>query len=318
MLGERETAGRGAGLKNRRKKVIFRALEIAIVLSLMVTPGVAAPADDEDEPAWLGVWLSDAVDGGVQILAVVDGGPAAEAGIRSGDIVIQAGETAVGSEGELGRLLRSMSPGQNLALKLLRASQHLELTVALGQKDRQETAWSVRPRPPRPEGVPAPPALVDTYRAYVYPNLVNPESAGLQVTEITPALRAHYGAPEGAGVLVTKVEPGQLAEVAGLEVGDVLVRIGDRPIRSEREVRGNLVRWNSQESLTVQVIRDSTVIDLAVAPVAQLARPAGLAKSSDPRHELARQELLKRQLEIQIERLERRLGEMKKELERFE
>ena len=115
-----------------------------------------------------------------------------------------------------------MSPGQELPLKLLRASEKLELTVALGQRQPRTVGWTVRPSPPSPVDAPAPPALADTYRAYVYPNLMNPESVGLQVTEITPALRVHYGAPEGVGVLVTRVEPEQLAAVAGLEVGDIL------------------------------------------------------------------------------------------------
>ena len=98
------------------------------------------------------------------------------------------------------------------------------------------------------------------------------------MTEITPALREHYGAPEEAGVLVTRVEPERLADLAGLEVGDVLVRIGDAPISSEREVRVNLVRWNVQEPLKVQVIRASKLVDLDVAPVARVERPRAGAR----------------------------------------
>jgi S1-C subfamily serine protease len=296
----------------------FRAIAVGFVLITIAAPGVLAEADNEHEAAWLGVWLTDAVDGGVQIQAVVDGGPAAEAGVRAGDIVIQAGQRSVISEAELGRLLRSMSPGQELPLKLLRASEKLEVTVALGQRQRRTVGWTVRPSPPSPVDVPAPPTPADSYRAYVYPNLMNPESVGLQVTEITPALRLHYGAPEEVGVLVTRVESEQLAEAAGLEVGDILVRIDGKPIRSEREVRGNLVRWNVQEPLTIQVIRATKVVDLDVAPVVQTVRAPGIARSSNPRDDFARQEMLKHQLELQIERLERRLAEMKKELERIE
>ena len=297
---------------------MFRAIGVGLAVISIAAPHALAETEADHEPAWLGVWLTDAVDGGVQIQAVVVGGPASEAGIRAGDIVIEAGKTSVVSEAELGRLLRSMSPGQELPLKLLRASERLELTVALGERQRQSVAWSVRPTPPRLVDLAAPPTPDDTYRAYVYPNLMNPESVGLQVTEITPALRTHYGAPEEVGVLVTRVEPEQLAEVAGLEVGDILVRIGGNPIRSEREVRGNLVRWNVQESLSIQVIRATKVVDLDVAPVVPVSREPGIATGSETRIEFARQDMLKRQLEEQIERLERRLAEMKKELERIE
>jgi serine protease Do len=290
---------------------------LAAVLTASLATVAMAQATDEDRPAWLGVWLSDAVDGGVQILAVVDGGPAEEAGVRSGDIVIEAGQTAVNSEAELGRVLRSMSPGQELSLKLLRAGENLELTVALGRRQKGAAAWSIRPSPPAPPAIPAPRSPGDPFRAYVYANLWNPESVGLQVTEITPALREHYGAPGEAGVLVTRVEPGQLADDAGLEVGDVLVRIGDAPISSEREVRVNLVRWNVQEPLKVQVIRASKLVDLDIAPLPPVERPERGAREPGPVDEVQRQELLKQQLELQIERLERRLAEMKKELERL-
>lgn len=319
MLHEGKSKGRGAGLKNRRQLWGSWAVGVSVVLAVIVASAAMAESEeDQSEPAWLGVWLSDAVDGGVQILAVVDGGPASEAGIRSGDIVIQAGGAAVGSEAELGLILRSMSPGERLPLRLLRASESLELTVALGQRQTREAAWSIRPRPPRPPVVPAPQPPSDTYRAYVYPNVWNPESVGLQVTEITPALRRHYGAPEEAGVLVTRVEPEQLADAAGLEVGDVLVRIGDAPISSEREVRVNLVRWNETEPLKVRVIRAAKVVDLDVAPLSQVDRTVGVARTPAPVDDVARQELFKQQLELQIERLERRLAEMKEELERLE
>ena len=138
------------------------------------------------------------------------------------------------------------------------------------------------------------------------------------MTEITPALRSHYGAPAEMGVLVTRVEPGQLAAVAGLEVGDVLVRVGGRPIRSEREVRGNLVRWNLQEPLEVQVIRANEVVDLNVAPQVQVSLDAGVARPASPRDKAKRLALLRHGLEAQIERLERRLEELRKELQQIE
>ena len=47
-------------------------------------------------------------------------------------------------------------------------------------------------------------------------------------------------------------------------------------------------------------------------------RPTVLVRKPAPTNEAARQELLKQQMQSQIERLERRLAEMKKELERLE
>jgi serine protease Do len=146
----------------------------------------------------------------------------------------------------------------------------------------------------------------------------NPEAVGLEVTEITPALRVHYGAPENSGVLVTRVEAGKPAAEAGVQVGDILVRVGDTPIRNEGEVRVNLVRWNVQEPLNLQVVRDSKPLDLDVAPLVQAGQAEAALPSADPLDAAAREALMKHQLEIQIERLERRLAELKKELQRLE
>src|SRR4029077_19784150 len=49
---------------------------------------------------------------------------------------------------------------------------------------------------------------------------------GIQLIEITPELRAHYGVARDAGVLVGGVEPDSPAAKAGIEVGDIITRDG--------------------------------------------------------------------------------------------
>jgi S1-C subfamily serine protease len=293
-----------------------KAAVVAVAVMLAFGPQIFA--DDGREPGWLGVWLSDAVDGGVQVLAVVEGGPADEGGLHSGDIIIQAGDSVVGSEDELGTILRAMSPGQPLALRLIRGGTPLDVTVPLGRRDPTSARWNVRMRPPRPERAPAPMSPGDLPGPYIYPDVSNPEAVGLEVTEITPALRVHYGAPESSGVLVTRVEAGKPAAVAGVQVGDVLVRIGDTTIRNEREVRVNLVQWNVQEPLKIQVVRGSKPVELDVAPLVQPGHPDEDLPTADPFDAATREEMMRHQIEIQIERLERRLAELKKELQRLD
>lgn len=59
---------------------------------------------------------------------------------------------------------------------------------------------------------------------------------GVALVEVTPELRAHFGAPQAAGVLVSRVEPDSPAARAGLQVGDLLTAIDGESVRTPSEV----------------------------------------------------------------------------------
>jgi membrane-associated protease RseP (regulator of RpoE activity) len=59
---------------------------------------------------------------------------------------------------------------------------------------------------------------------------------GVMVMGLTPELRRFFGVPNDRGVLIARVEPGSPAARAGLQVGDVLVRVGRQPARSASDV----------------------------------------------------------------------------------
>jgi hypothetical protein len=65
---------------------------------------------------------------------------------------------------------------------------------------------------------------------------------GVQLLNLTPELRGHFGVSEDAGVMVAKVEPGSPAEQAGLQVGDIVTEVDGNPVDSSwslsRYVRG--------------------------------------------------------------------------------
>ncbi|HEY0478037.1 MAG TPA: PDZ domain-containing protein [Kofleriaceae bacterium] len=59
---------------------------------------------------------------------------------------------------------------------------------------------------------------------------------GVLVMPMTPDLRRHFGAPVDRGVLIARVEPNSAASRAGIQVGDVLVRVGRQRVRSGDDV----------------------------------------------------------------------------------
>ncbi len=85
------------------------------------------------EHAYLGVQLTDA-DGGARIVEVVNGGPADDAGLRGGDLVVRAGGEAVRSGDDLRAAVTSREPGDDLELELRRNGETEEVTVELGTR----------------------------------------------------------------------------------------------------------------------------------------------------------------------------------------
>ncbi|MEO8207596.1 MAG: trypsin-like peptidase domain-containing protein [Chloroflexota bacterium] len=82
-----------------------------------------------------GALVSDARDGnGASVPAVVAGGPAAKAGVRSGDIIVGIGAQDVDPEHPLDLVLATFSPGQTVDLRVLRGSQSLTLSLTLGTR----------------------------------------------------------------------------------------------------------------------------------------------------------------------------------------
>ena len=59
---------------------------------------------------------------------------------------------------------------------------------------------------------------------------------GVMVMGLTPELRQFFGVRSDRGVLIARVEPGSPAAKAGVQVGDVLVRVGRQQARSGEDV----------------------------------------------------------------------------------
>ncbi len=93
---------------------------------------------------YLGVYLSDLtqetaskfgspVDSGALVEKVTPGGPADDAGIRRGDIVIAAGSQEISSSGDVISALRTYQPGDTVGLTVLENGQKSQVQVTLAE-----------------------------------------------------------------------------------------------------------------------------------------------------------------------------------------
>jgi serine protease DegQ len=81
---------------------------------------------------------------GVLITGVLQSGPAAQAGLRPGDVVVQVAGRDIANVSELLTTVASLKPGAATQFKLQRREDHLEVTVTPGK----------RPKPKQPQAAP--------------------------------------------------------------------------------------------------------------------------------------------------------------------
>ena len=250
-------------------------------------PVEPAPLPPDPPTPWLGVFLGDALDGGVRIVAVVPGGPAARAGIRDGDLVIRVNGRDVPDRDALLGVLESATTGERLRVELLRAGRLVDASV------------SAVPHPPEPpvlpRGIPLPMAAARPATPLL----------GLEVVEIPAELRLHYGAPALAGLLVTRVEKESAAAAAGIRVGDVLVRADGDRLESASDLAAALAT-RSRTTLRVEAVRSGEHVET-------LLRKGGEGSSSREA-EAERTERI-RVLERMVERARRQVRELERQLE---
>lgn len=95
---------------------------------------------------------------------------------------------------------------------------------------------------------------------------------GVQLLDITPELRVHLGAGEESGLLVARVEAGSPAELAGLEVGDVLTHVAGEAVASDVDVVRRVRLLTAGQGVALEVVRQGRVQTLS-ATIAEREQP---------------------------------------------
>ncbi len=142
----------GGALADRQGQVIGINDSIASESGGNVGVGFAVPIDTAKtiadklvagEPitnGYLGVGAGDVAQGqaqGAQVVQVEPGGPGAEAGIETGDVITAVDGESISSSADLVAAVRSRAPGTAVALDLVRGGDQIKVDVTLGRAPRQ-------------------------------------------------------------------------------------------------------------------------------------------------------------------------------------
>jgi hypothetical protein len=82
---------------------------------------------------------------------------------------------------------------------------------------------------------------------------------GVQLTDLTPELRRHFGVPEDQGVLVASVVEDSAAARAGIQVGDILTGLDGEAIASAGELARAVRKREAGAAVEVELWRDGRV-----------------------------------------------------------
>lgn len=189
-----------------------------------------------------------AVKTGALVSEVVDGSPAAEAGILENDVIVDFNKATIDDAAELTQAVRKTEPGTKATVTVIRNDQKKTLQVTVGSlPEPRALAMATE--------FPMPPVHMNMFSGM---NAVN----GLSLMELNPQLAEYFGAPAGKGVLVEQVQKRSAAKEAGVKAGDIILKIGDDDIAEPGDVHGALEELKDGDSVTVSVLRRGTPLTL--------------------------------------------------------
>ncbi|WP_369137228.1 S1C family serine protease [Modestobacter versicolor] len=114
-----DAEGEVVGMDTAAASTGGRAYAIPIATALSIADRITSGVDDgtvhQGYPAFLGISLL-AGTGGATVAGVVDGGPAATAGLTAGDVVTSVGGTTVTAAEDVGTALGAYEPGDRVAV----------------------------------------------------------------------------------------------------------------------------------------------------------------------------------------------------------
>jgi S1-C subfamily serine protease len=130
---EFNTPANGVGFAIPSNRVAYIAPQIIANGSVTHTGRAYLGVSVADVDANLAAQQNLSVDHGALIVNVVSGAPAASAGLRAGDVIVQINNSPVNDTQSLSDILVNMNPGTTAAVKVYRGSQQLTINVKLGE-----------------------------------------------------------------------------------------------------------------------------------------------------------------------------------------
>jgi len=182
--------------------------------------GVGIQAVTQPLASPLGVGVHE----GVAVTEVFPNSPAAEAGLKPGDVIVKyAGQPVAGPQ-ELQGLVERSKLGQKETLEVLRDGKRMTLQIPVQE---QPADYGIASRSPARRG----PAGQEGSRF---------EKLGIEVSSLNKDVANQLGLKSTEGVVITNVRSGSLADLGGLESGMVILQANRKTIKAVDDLKAAL------------------------------------------------------------------------------
>jgi serine protease Do len=208
--------------------------------------------DGTVERGWLGVTIQNVTPEiaaavglddphGALVADIVEGSPS-EGKLKTGDVIVSFDGKPVDSSRDLPKLVAAAAPDHDVSVEVRRDNSRKTVELKLGRLDSEQV--SALTETPNQDGAAS-------------------ERLGATLSAITPAAREQLRLPEEMdGVVITSLDSSGLAAEAGLEVGDVILQIGNSEIRSPSDV--NAALKGDHDAVLFQIARDGSRVFVGV------------------------------------------------------
>jgi S1-C subfamily serine protease len=218
-------------------------------LAALLLPAPALAAD-----GYLGVYMTEdrPQQGGALVEEVAPNSPAAQAGLRKGDVVVSCnGKETATTRAFVSHLIEA-SPGDTLQLRVERDGWRKSLSITLGS----------RPGASAPEAAPQRPQRVPQNRGF---------------------LGVYLRQGENGEAIIDGTQPGSAAAKAKLQAGDVVRKVGQAVVTEPNAMVRALAGYGAGETVKLEIARGGRVMTVDVVlgsrsdaqrPVERPAEPA--------------------------------------------
>jgi serine protease Do len=217
---------------------------------------------------------------GVEVKSVDESSPAAKAGLKEGDVVLEYNGQRIEGTEQFVRLVRETPVDRQVHLSIWRNGAAESLTAGIGRRPAERFAIhsddgddltvevpAMPPMPPMPPmpSMPATPPMPEIAPLPDWPHVLNSGRSGMLGIEsetLNSQLAEFFGVKEG--VLVRSVTKNSAAEKAGMRAGDVIVKVDGEAVTSPREISSVLRSARAKKTFPVVVVREKKEVILSV------------------------------------------------------
>ncbi len=195
--------------------------------------GVTVQPLDQDLADFFGISMND----GVLVSSVIPDGPAAKAGLKSGDVIVSVNSEKISGTTDILQKVGYAKVGEKITLEIIRDKKSMEVVATVAERPiiSEDTGFVARETLPS-EAV---------FR-------------GMKVVNITPELQAKFSLKDTLGVIIKEIQPNSPALDAGLKVGDVIKEINKIFIKNTDDFQK--VVKNSKGNVLIRTLNNYAII----------------------------------------------------------